>query len=53
MDPYAGSATTLAVAAKLGRRAVGIDESPVAIRVGQARLEGMGMAPRRDRCVPR
>jgi site-specific DNA-methyltransferase (adenine-specific) len=52
LDPYAGSATTLAVAARLGRRAVGIDESPVAIRVGQARLEAIGFAPRRDRCVP-
>jgi site-specific DNA-methyltransferase (adenine-specific) len=52
LDPYAGSATTLAVAARLGRRAVGIDESPVAIRVGQARLESLGFAPRRDRCVP-
>ena len=52
LDPYAGSATTLAVAARLGRRAVGIDESPVAIRVGQARLEALGFPPRRDRCVP-
>jgi hypothetical protein len=52
LDPYAGSATTLAVAAKLGRRAVGIDQSPIAIRVGQARLEAIGFAPRRDRCFP-
>jgi site-specific DNA-methyltransferase (adenine-specific) len=52
VDPYAGSATTLAVAARLGRRALGIDESPVAIRVGQARLAGLGFAPRRDRCIP-
>jgi site-specific DNA-methyltransferase (adenine-specific) len=52
VDPYAGSGTTLAVAARLGRRAVGIDESPVAIRVGQARLDAIGFAPRRDRCVP-
>jgi DNA modification methylase len=51
VDPYAGSATTLAVAVKLGRRAVGIDESPVAIRVGQARLAAMGTPPRHDRCV--
>jgi DNA modification methylase len=53
IDPYAGSATTLAVAARLGRRAVGVDESPVAIRVAEARLEAMGMGPRRDRCVAR
>jgi DNA modification methylase len=52
VDPYAGSATTLAVAARLGRRAVGIDESPVAIGIGQARLEALGFAPQRDRCVP-
>jgi len=52
LDPYAGSATTLAVAARLGRRAVGIDESPVAIRVGQARLQALGVSPRRDRCLP-
>ena len=52
VDPYAGSATTLVVAARLGRRVVGIDESPVAIRVGQARLEALGFAPRRDRCLP-
>jgi DNA modification methylase len=51
LDPYAGSATTLAVAAKLGRRAVGIDASPVAIRVGAARLDEIGFAPRRERCV--
>jgi DNA modification methylase len=53
VDPYAGSSTTLAVAARLGRRAVGIDESPVAIRVGEARLAALGLSPRRDRCVPR
>ena len=52
VDPYAGSATTLVVAARLGRRVVGIDESPVAIRVAQARLEALGFAPRRDRCLP-
>jgi site-specific DNA-methyltransferase (adenine-specific) len=52
LDPYAGSATTLAVAARLGRRAVGIDESPVAIRVARARLAALGFAPQHDRCVP-
>ena len=38
LDPYAGSGTTIAVAAKLGRKAVGIDASPVAIGVSRARL---------------
>jgi site-specific DNA-methyltransferase (adenine-specific) len=52
LDPYAGSATTLAVAARLGRRAVGIDESPVAIRVARERLAALGFAPQHDRCVP-
>lgn len=51
LDPYAGSATTLAVAARLGRRAVGIDESPVAIQVGEARLRELGVAPTRERHV--
>src|SRR5262249_37812182 len=52
LDPYAGSATTLAVAARLGRRAVGIDESPVAIQVGESRLRALGHDPTRDRCIP-
>ena len=47
LDPYAGSATTLAVAAKLGRQAVGIDQSPVAIQVAE-----LGVAVARERCVP-
>ena len=51
LHPYAGSATTLAVAARLGRKAVGIDESSVAIQVGEARLRALGIDPTRDRCV--
>jgi site-specific DNA-methyltransferase (adenine-specific) len=51
LDPYAGSSTTLAVAARLGRRAVGIDESPVAIQVGESRLRELGFEPTRERCA--
>lgn len=38
LDPMCGSGTTLAVAARLGRDAVGIDSSPVAIRYARERL---------------
>jgi site-specific DNA-methyltransferase (adenine-specific) len=38
LDPYAGSGTTLAVADRLGRVFVGIDESDVAIETTMARL---------------
>lgn len=44
LDPYAGSGTTLAVAAKLGRAFVGIDASDVAIDTTRARLEAAGFA---------
>jgi hypothetical protein len=51
LDPYCGSGTTLAVAARLGRSAVGIDASPVAMRVAAERLAAQGLTPARDRCV--
>ncbi len=38
LDPYAGSGTTLAVAARHGRRAIGIDSSEHAIAVMERRL---------------
>jgi site-specific DNA-methyltransferase (adenine-specific) len=38
LDPMCGSGTTLAVAVRLGRRAVGIDQSPVACEIARARL---------------
>jgi site-specific DNA-methyltransferase (adenine-specific) len=38
LDPMCGSGTTLAVAARLGRRAIGIDQSPVACQIARARL---------------
>ena len=41
LDPCAGSGTTLAVAARLGRRFIGIDFSPVAVETMRVRLAPM------------
>ena len=41
LDPYAGSGTTLAVAARLGRRFLGIDASDVAIETQLERFAGV------------
>lgn len=38
VDPTMGSGTTLAVAKRLGRRAIGGDQSPIAVDVTRARL---------------
>ena len=43
LDPYAGSGTTLAVAARLGRTFVGIDQSEVALAIATNRLEAGGI----------
>lgn len=43
LDPYAGSGTTLAVAARLGRPAIGIDQSPEALDVTRRRLLEQGI----------
>ncbi len=43
LDPYAGSGTTLAVAHRLGRQFVGIDESAVAIATIEKRLAEKGV----------
>ncbi len=43
LDPYAGSGTTLAVAARLGRTFVGIDQSEVALGIATNRLEAAGI----------
>jgi site-specific DNA-methyltransferase (adenine-specific) len=42
LDPYAGSGTTLAVAARQGRRFLGIDQSDVALETTLRRLEDLG-----------
>jgi len=39
LDPFCGCGTTIAVAQKLGRRWIGIDISPTAIKIIQRRLE--------------
>ena len=43
IDPYMGSGTTLAVAARLGRRGIGMDQSHVAVAVARERLKAAGV----------
>lgn len=43
LDPYAGSGTTLAVAARLGRSFVGCDASDVAVEIAEERLARVGV----------
>lgn len=43
LDPYAGSGTTLAVAARMGRVFVGIDQGDVAVDIAKRRLETLGV----------
>jgi len=38
LDPFAGSGTTLAVAYRLGRRSIGIELSPVSVRLAAERV---------------
>lgn len=40
LDPMCGSGTTLAVAARLGRRCLGIDRSRLACEISERRLQG-------------
>lgn len=42
LDPTCGSGTILAVCSRLGRRSVGIDSSPLAVRISRERL-GIGV----------
>jgi DNA modification methylase len=51
IDAYAGSGTTLAVCARLGRRAIGIDQSPRALETTRSRLLAQGLEPREERLV--
>ncbi len=47
LDAFCGSGTTLAVAQRHGRRWIGIDISPEAIRLAQERLQALGSPPPR------
>ncbi len=52
LDPYAGSGTTLAVCAHLGRRVVGVDSSREALQTIRRRLRALGIRPLQERVVP-
>jgi DNA modification methylase len=53
VDPYVGSGTTLAVCARHGRRAIGIDRSQVALETTRERLKALGLRPFHERvCAP-
>jgi site-specific DNA-methyltransferase (adenine-specific) len=49
LDPYAGSGTSLVVATRLGRRALGMDSSPEALDVIRQRLDALGIEPLEER----
>jgi site-specific DNA-methyltransferase (adenine-specific) len=51
LDPYLGSGTTLAVCARLARRAVGIDTSADAVQITRRRLRALGKRPLEERVV--
>lgn len=51
LDPMCGSGTTLAVALRLGRRARGIDQSPLACRIARERTQSALMAMQKNESV--
>jgi site-specific DNA-methyltransferase (adenine-specific) len=51
VDPYVGSGTTLAVCARTGRRAIGIDIGRRALLLTRRRLRALGVEPAEERVV--
>ncbi|HEV8245042.1 MAG TPA: site-specific DNA-methyltransferase [Polyangiaceae bacterium] len=51
LDPYLGSGTTLAVCARNGRHAIGIDQSRRAVQITRKRLAQSGLSPLHERVV--
>jgi site-specific DNA-methyltransferase (adenine-specific) len=51
VDPYVGSGTTLAVCARTGRRAVGVDLGRRALLLTRRRLRALGIEPAEDRVI--
>lgn len=52
LDPYCGSGTSVVVAAKMGRTAVGIDLNGEGLDIAQHRLEAHDVVARRERGLP-
>jgi site-specific DNA-methyltransferase (adenine-specific) len=49
LDPMCGSGTTVVAAQAAGRKAIGIDQSPIACRVARERVKGLSGAVAGDR----
>jgi site-specific DNA-methyltransferase (adenine-specific) len=52
VDPYVGSGTTLAVCARTGRRAIGIDIGRRALLLTKRRLRALGVEASEERVIP-